>query len=58
MGFRKTQICPKKYKTQIFDEKNKKKKKKNIRERLDRGTLNTCAKIQGLTLKNAVDIGI
>ena len=27
-----------------------------LRKRLDRGTLNTCAKFQGLTLKNGVDI--
>ena len=26
------------------------------RQRLDRGTLNTCAKFQGLSLKNGVDI--
>ena len=25
---------------------------------LGRGTLNTCAKIQGLTLRNGVDIGV
>ena len=30
--------------------------KTNIRKRLRRGTLNTCAKIQGLTLTNGVDI--
>ena len=28
----------------------------NIRIRLGKGTLNTCAKIQGLALKNGVDI--
>ena len=31
-------------------------KKKNIRERLGKGTVSTCAKFQGLTLKNGVDI--
>ena len=31
-------------------------KKKNIRKRLGKGTLNTYAKFQGLTLKNGVDI--
>ena len=30
--------------------------KTNIRNRLDRDTLNTCAKFQGLSLKNGVDI--
>ena len=34
------------------------KKKKKTRQRLGRGTLNTCAKILGLTLKNGVDIWI
>ena len=33
-----------------------KKRKKNIRKRLGKGILNTYAKFQGLTLKNAVDI--
>ena len=33
-----------------------KNKTKNICKRLGRGTLNTCAKIQGLCLKNDVDI--
>jgi len=32
--------------------------KKYIFVRLGRGTLNTCAKFRGLTLKNGVDIGI
>ena len=32
------------------------KKKKSIRQRLGKGTLNTCAKFQGPTLKNGVDI--
>ena len=32
------------------------KKTKHIPKRLGRGTLNTCAKIQGLSLKNGVDI--
>ena len=36
----------------IFWEKKKK------RKRLGRGTLNTCVKFQGLTLKNGVDIWI
>ena len=31
-------------------------KKKKHRTRLGKGTLNTCAKFQGLTLKNGVDI--
>ena len=48
---------PKKYKTQISGEK-KKKIKIPIRKRLGRGTLNTCAKFQGLSLKNGVDIGL
>ena len=48
---------PKKYKTQISGEK-KKKRKIPIRKRLGRGTLNTCAKFQGLSLKNGVDIGL
>ena len=39
----------------IFGEK-KKNKKKSTRKRLGKGTLNTCAKFQGLTLKN--DVGI
>ena len=39
----------------IFGEK-KKQKQTNIRKRLGRGTLNTRAKIEGLTLKNGVDI--
>ena len=34
----------------------KKEGKKNIRKGLGKGTLNTCAKFQGLTLKNGVDI--
>ena len=32
------------------------KKKEKRRTRLGKGTLNTCAKFQGLTLKNGVDI--
>ena len=36
-------------------EKTKKKRRKS--KRLRRGTLNTCAKFEGLTLKNGVDIG-
>ena len=32
--------------------------KKNIRKRLGRGTLNTRAKVQGLTLTIVVDIGV
>ena len=34
----------------------KNKNKKPIRKRLGKGTLNTCTKFQGLTLKNGVDI--
>ena len=34
----------------------KNKTEKLIRNRLGRGTLNTCAKFQGLTLNNGVDI--
>ena len=30
--------------------------KKNIRKGLGRGTLNTCAKLEGLSLQNGVDI--
>ena len=41
-------------KTQISGEKTKK-QKQPIRKRLGRGTQNTCAKIQGLSLKNGVD---
>ena len=37
----------------IFGEKTA---KKHIRRSLGKGTLNTCAKLQGLTLKNGVDI--
>ena len=37
----------------IFGEE---KKKKSIRERLGRGTVNTCAKFRALTRKNGVDI--
>ena len=33
-----------------------KKKKEKRRTRLGKGTLNTCAKFQGLTLKNGMDI--
>ena len=33
-------------------------KQDKIRKRLDRGTFNTCAKFQGLSLKNGVDIGL
>ena len=55
MGSLKTQISPPKIKTKISDEKIKK-KKKSIRQRLGKGTLNTCAKFQGPTLKNGVDI--
>ena len=40
----------------IFGEKLEREKKKNIRRRLDKGTWNTCAKIQGLPPKNRVDI--
>ena len=39
----------------IFGEK-KQEKNVYIRKRLGKGTLNTCAKFQGLTLKNGVDI--
>ena len=39
-------------KPHIFGEE----KQKPIRKRLGKGTLNTCAKFQGLTLKKAVDI--
>ena len=38
--------------------KKTEKKKENIRWRLGRGTLITCAKFQGLTLRNVVDIGV
>ena len=46
---------PKTQKPKYLAEK-KRKKKKPIRERLGRGTLNTCAKFQGLSLQNGVDI--
>ena len=36
----------------------KKENTKKNHERLGRGTLNACAKFQGLTLKNGVDIRI
>ena len=56
VGSLKTQITPKNTK------KNKylaeKKKKKNGSKRIGRGTLNTCAKFQALSLKNGVDIGL
>ena len=42
--------------SQISVEKKQKNKKKTIRERLGRGTLNTCTECQGLSLKNSVDI--
>ena len=48
--------CPKNTKTRISGEKKENMEKKTIRKRLDRGTLNTCPKIQGLSLKNGVDI--
>ena len=50
----KTQISQKRYKDpNIWREKKTKK-----RWRLGRGTLNKCAKFQGITLKNGVDIAI
>ena len=55
VGSLQTQISPEKTKTAISDGK---KRNKNIRYRLGRGTPNTRAKFQGLTLKNGVDIGI
>ena len=36
----------------------KRKRRKDIRKRLGRGTLNTCAKFQGLPPKNGVDVGL
>ena len=46
-------------KTQISGEiREKKKGKKNASKRLGRGTFNACAKFQGLSLKNGVDIGL
>ena len=53
----KTQIS-KKYKPPNIWQQKTKKQEKNIRKRLGRGTLNTCAKCQGLSLKNGVDIGL
>ena len=46
-----------------YPKKNKKKKhltikKQHIRERLGRGSLNACAKFQGHSLVNGVDIGL
>ena len=45
---------PKTTKTQISGAKNEN-RKKPIRKRLGMGTLNTCAKFQGQSLKNGVD---
>ena len=52
VGSLKTQISPKKCKKPKYLNINITKKN---RWRLGRGTLNTCAKFQGLTLKNGVD---
>ena len=53
MGSLKTQISKK-----IQKPKYMAKKKKKLRQRFGRGTFNTCAKVQGLSLKNGVDIGL
>ena len=42
----------------IWRKQKKTKTKNTIRKRLGRGTLNTCAKLQGLSLKNGVGIGL
>ena len=47
-GSLKTQISPKNTKPQTSDKNTKQKTKQNIRERLGRGTLNTCANFPGL----------
>ena len=52
MGSFKTQISPKNTKIQVSGGETP------PRKRLGKGALNTCAKFQGLTLKNGVDIGI
>ena len=59
LGSLKTQIPQKIQKNQMSGEKRKKKEKNPfICKRVGRGTLNTCAKFQGLTLRNGVDIGL
>ena len=50
--------CPENTKTQISGEKSKEKTNTHIRKKLGRGTSNTCAKLQGPSLKNVVDIGL
>ena len=52
VGSLKTQLLKKNTKTRW------QRKKKDNRERLGRGILNTCAKLQGLPLKYGVDIGL
>ena len=45
------------YRDPTFSVIGEKTKTKNpIRKRLGKGTLNTCAKFQGLTLKNGVEV--
>ena len=56
VGSLNTQISSKKQKPKYLTKKTE--NKKYIFVRLGRGTLNTCAKFRGLTLKNGVDIGI
>ena len=56
MGSLKTPISPKLQNPKYLAKK--KEEKKPIRKRFGRGTLNTCAKIQGVSLKNGVDIGL
>ena len=54
MGSLKTRISKKIQKYKYLAKKNE---KHNIRYRFGRNIENACAKIQGLSLKNGVDIG-